>query len=119
MKEIIKIGKNEYTIKSSAYTQFKYKDFTGRRMLDDIQQVANIGNLSSEEQISKIEDVIDLLLKLVYVMIEEADNTQVVNYEEFLKSIDSIFDEVEWITKVIQVATAPFSGGIQTIPQNQ
>ena len=35
MRKIIKIGGKEYTIKSSAYTQFKYKNDTGRKFLKE------------------------------------------------------------------------------------
>ena len=35
MKKIVKIGNTEYSMKSSAYTQFKYKNDTGRKMLED------------------------------------------------------------------------------------
>ena len=41
MKKIITISGKEYTMKSSAYTQFKYKNDTGRRMLQDLQELAN------------------------------------------------------------------------------
>ena len=39
MKKIVKICDKEYTMKSSAYTQFKYKNDTGRNLLNDIQEI--------------------------------------------------------------------------------
>lgn len=118
MRKIMKIGGKEYTLKSSAYTQFKYRNDTGRKMLDDIQKVAKMGTLSEEEQVSKIEDLIELLLKMAYIMIEEADSSQVTTFDDFLKSIDGIFDETEWVDDVIELASSPFSRGIQTSSPN-
>ena len=36
MKKIINIGGKDYTIQSSALTQFKYRDMTGRKLMQDI-----------------------------------------------------------------------------------
>lgn len=119
MRKVIKIGDREYSIKSSAYTQFKYRDDTGRRLLDDIQEVSNIRNLSESEQISKTDDIIELLLKIAYIMIQEADEKQVSSFEEFLKEIDELFDNPEWINDVIEAATAPISGGLYKDPQQR
>jgi len=119
MKKTIKIGNKDYFMKSSAYTQFKYRDITGRRLLDDIQEISKINKLSEEEQVSKVEDIIELLFKISYVMIEEADSSQVTSYEEFLKNTEGIFDTTEWINEVIELAVAPISRGLQTSPQNQ
>ena len=119
MRKVITIGGKEYSMKSSAYTQFKYRDITGRRLLDDIQEITKINNLSQEEQVSKIEDLTEILLKMAYIMIEEADSSQVSSYEDFLKNIDGIFDTNEWVKEVIELAASPISRGIQTSPQNQ
>lgn len=114
MKKIVKIGGKEYTMKSSAYTQFKYRDSTGRRMLDDLNKVSKLANLSEEKQIEKTEEITEMLLKMAYIMIDEADSKQIGSFEDFLKSIDSLFDETEWINEVVACATNPFSRGIQT-----
>jgi len=117
MRKIIKIGGKEYTIKSSAYTQFKYKNDTGRKFLNDLQNIAQIVDKSQAIQIDKFDDLTDILLRIAFVMIEEADKTQVTSFEDFLKSIDGLFDDVEWINEVVEVATSPLSGRIQ-VPQN-
>lgn len=117
MRKIIKIGGKEYTIKSSAYTQFKYKNDTGRKFLNDLQNIAQIADKSQEIQIDKFDDLTDILLRITFVMIEEADKTQVTSFDDFLKSIDGVFDDVEWINEVVEVATSPLSRGIQA-PQN-
>lgn len=119
MRKVIKISGKEYSMKSSAYTQFKYKDVTGNRMLDDIQKISKMNELTEEEQVGKIDDLIELLLKMAYIMIEEADAKQVTSFEEFLKSIDGLFEDTSWINEVVELATSPISRGIQTSPQNK
>lgn len=116
MRKVIKISGKEYSMKSSAYTQFKYKDVTGRKMLDDIQRISNINKMNEEEQIGQMEDVIQLLLQIAYIMIDEADDKQVKSYEEFLKGIDGLFDDNAWVNEVIELAASPISRGLQTHP---
>lgn len=117
MRKIITIGGKEYTIKSSAYTQFKYKNDTGRKFLNDLQSIVKIAGKSQEEQIDMSDDLTYILLRIAFVMIEEADKTQVTSFEDFLKSIDVIYDDIGWINEVVEVATSPLSGRIQ-VPQN-
>ena len=117
MRKTITINGKEYIAKASAYTQFKYKNDTGRRMISDLQKIGELANKPESEQIEGIEDLIELSLKMAYIMIEEADSKQVSSYDDFLKSIDELFDNQEWITDVITLASSPFSGGIETNPQ--
>ena len=108
MKKIINLSGKEYTIKSSAYTQFKYKNDTGRNFLNDLLDIQN--NVSGKEEsvmIQELDKFLDTLLRLTYVMIEEADKTQVNTYDEFLKSIDSLFSNTDWIGEVIEVGISP------------
>lgn len=117
MRKVIKISGKEYSMKSSAYTQFKYKNDTGRKLLDDIQRISKISQMSEDEQIGSMEDVIELLLHIAYIMIEEADAKQVITFDDFLKDIDGLFDETDWINEVVELATSPISRGLQTHPQ--
>lgn len=119
MKKVVKIGDKEYAMKSSAYTQFKYKNDTGRRMLDDIQKVSKIANMSEEEQIAQLDDLIELLLRMAYIMAEEMDSKQVTTFEDFLKSIEGLFDNIDWVNDVIELASSPISRGIQGLPQDK
>lgn len=112
MKKIIKIGDKDYTLKASAYTQFKYRNDTGRKMLKDLQDLSNLQNASEEDMVEGVEDLTEIVLKMAYVMIEEADPTQVKSYEEFLKSIENLYDDITWINEVIELATSPLSRGI-------
>lgn len=119
MRKTIKIGEKDYFMKSSAYTQFKYRNDTGRRLLDDIQQISKISEMSEEDQVKKTEDIIELLLRIAYIMIEEADEKQVTTFEEFLKGIDGLFEDTKWINEVIELAAAPISRGLQINPQGE
>ena len=114
MKRIIKIGNKEYEMKSSAYTQFKYKNDTGRKLLEDLQNLTQLQDKEESEMIASIDDLTDIVLRISYVMIEEADSKQVTTFEDFLKGIDGLFDNTDWINEVISLAVAPISRGIQT-----
>lgn len=113
MKKTIKLCDKEYNIKSSAYTLFKYKNDTNRDLLKDIQSIGELQDV--ENQTEKMGKLADVLLRITYTLIEEADKTQVNSFEDFLKGLDGIFDDVEWINEVVQCAITPFSRGqIQT-----
>lgn len=112
MKKIINIGGKDYTLKASAYTQFKYRNDTGRKMLQDLQELAKLQSADEDTMIGGIEDLTEMVLKMAYVMIEEADSTQVKSYDEFLKGIENLYDDINWINEVIELATSPLSRGI-------
>ena len=112
MKKVIKISGKEYTMQSSAYTPFKYKDVTGRRMLKDLQELTKLKDKDQEEMLEGIDDLSEIVLKMAYVMIEEADSSQVKSYEDFLKGIENLYEDSNWMTEVISLATSPISGGI-------
>ena len=57
MKRIIKIGNKEYEMKSSAYTQFKYKNDTGRKLLEDLQNLTQLQDKKESEMIASIDDL--------------------------------------------------------------
>ena len=109
MKKIVNLGGKEYSMKSSAYTQFKYKNDTGRKLLADIQSITKLGELEGTEVLGEMDDLIEILLRIAYVMIEEADPSQVESYEKFLKETDGIFENQDWIMDVITLATSPIS----------
>ena len=112
MKKIIEIDGKEYEMKSSAYTQFAYKNLTGRSLLKDIQKFVDIQD-RIENDMSLIDEITEPLLDISYVMIQEADANQVKTKEEFYKSIDSMFDNFEWINEVITLAINPISRQLQ------
>lgn len=110
MKKIIKIGGNEYSMKSSAFTQFAYKNETGRSLLGDISKLSKMTD-EDYTDLEKIEPIFNLILDMSYIMIKEADDKQITNREEFLKSIDSLFNDFDWINEVMELALSPFSRG--------
>ena len=112
MKKIITIDGKEYEMKSSAYTQFAYKNLTGRSLLKDIQNISSIAD-KIQEDMSLIDKITEPLLDISYVMIDEANKEQVKSKEEFYKSIDSIYDNQEWIQEVISLAINPISRQLQ------
>lgn len=112
MKKIITIDGKDYTMKSSAYTQFAYRNLTGRSLLKDIQKIMDLSG-KVEEDISALDGLIEPLLDVCYVMIEEADATQVKTREDFIKGIESLFDKFEWINDVVMLAMTPISRQLQ------
>ena len=117
MKKTITICGKEYNMKSSAYTQFKYKNETGRKLLEDIQQLTKLQDASQDDLMSNVDDLFDIVLRITYIMIDEADSSQVTSYEDFLKGLDGLLDNQSWLEEVITLATAPISRGVQGNPQ--
>ena len=116
MKKIITIDGKEYSMKSSAYTQFAYKDMTGRSFLKDMQRVVNAVADKDKlaEDLAFLDEITLLILDAAYIMITEADANQVGTKEDFYKSIDSIYDDFKWIEEVILLACTPISRQLQT-----
>ena len=46
-------------------------------------------------------------------MIQEADPSQVKTKEEFYKTIESMYDDINWINEVITLAINPISRQLQ------
>ena len=112
MKKIIKIDGKEYEMKSSAYTQFAYKNLTGRSLLKDIQNISSIAD-KIQDDMSLIDEITEPLLDISFIMIQEANPDQVKTKEEFYKSIDSVYDDNAWIQEVMTLAINPLSGQLQ------
>lgn len=117
MKRIVTISGKEYNMKSSAFTQFKYKNDTGRSLMADITKLSEIKDIDTN--LESIDQLTETLLRIAYVMIEEADKNQVSSYEEFLKGIDGLFDEVDWINEVVELAASPLSRNLQNNNQEK
>ena len=117
MKKIVKIGNTEYSMKSSAYTQFKYKDETGRSLVKDLTSLGEKfkGLDKDTEVIDKWEDLEDFLmmtLKIAYIMTNEADSSQAANFDMFLKQIDGYMNNINWFGEVVELALNPLSGQV-------
>ena len=115
MKKTIRIDNKDYFMQSSAYTQFAYKNETGRSLLHDLQEILKIKNSKKNDfSMEDLDSVTELILKVSFVMIQEADETQVTDYVSFVKSIESMYDDTKWIDEVITLACTPISRQLQT-----
>lgn len=114
--KVINIGKKDYTIQSSAYTQFKYRDMTGRKLMQDINKIKEIRE-TKEDILAVIDDFLEILLQITYVLIIESNDKQVGSFEDFLKGTEKLFDDTKWVDEVIDLAVTPISGGNQGNPQ--
>lgn len=112
MKKIITIDGKEYEMQSSAYTQFAYKDLTGRSLLDDLKKLVKL-EINDEMDLSILDELTIPLLDMSYVMIQEASANQYKTKEEFIKSINSLYDDIAWISEVIILACTPISRQLQ------
>lgn len=117
MKKIINIGGKDYTIQSSALTQFKYRDMTGRKLMQDINKIKDLRK-ENDDILAVLDDFLEILLQITYVMIIESDVKQVGSFEDFLKGIEKLFDDTKWVDEVIDLAVTPISGEIKQIPNN-
>lgn len=115
MEKIIRISNKDYRMKASALTQFTYRDETGRSFLTDLQKLTELKDMGEEisQSIEALDNVSSLLLKMAFIMVKEADKTQVTDYEEFLGGIESLYDDTTWIQQVLELACSPLSRQIQ------
>lgn len=98
-------------MKASALTQFSYKNETGRSFLNDLQTLTE---LKDNVDMNALDNVTELVLKIAFIMVKEADKTQATNYEEFLGGIESLYDDTNWIQEVLELACSPLSRQLQT-----
>ncbi len=110
MVKTITISGKSYDIKSSAFTLFAYKDKTGRDLIKDLQNLeVSLGG--KEMDASEITPFLETILTLTYVLITE-QNKGFKSYEEWLKDIDSMLEDNQWISDVLECAIAPIKGRI-------
>lgn len=116
MEKIITISDKAYKMKASALTQFSYRNETGKSFLNDLQELTKLKGLGENNIINKIDEldnISELILKIAFVMIKEADKSQVINYEEFLGGIENLYDNTQWIQDVLELACSPLSRQLQ------
>ena len=124
MEKTIRIGNKDFKMSSSAYTQFKYKNDTGRSLMQDLAdfQVKYTDLLNGEESmksLSQIDEIVETLLRIAFIMTNERDKNQAPNFDDFLKQIDNYFEDTAWLNEVVELATSPFQRGIPTNKDNQ
>ncbi len=112
MKKIVNIDGKDYTMQSSAYTQFAYKNLTGRSLLKDLQNIVKeVDNI--KEDYSLIDGMTELILDIAFIMIQEADDKQVTSKEDFYKSVESVYSDSVWLKDVLTLAINPLSRQLQ------
>ncbi len=122
MEKRIKIGSKEFNMSSSAYTQFKYKNDTGRSLLADIVGCQDKYKLLLDEKnasemsiefMDQLDDLMSMVLRIAFIMTNEADKNQAQTFDDFLKQVDNCYVDLGWLNEVVELATSPFSRGIQ------
>lgn len=120
MRKTIKIGEKEFAMQSSAYTQFKYKNDTGRSLIKDLTEIGKkyekkeITEESALENFDEFDDFIMLSLHIAYIMCLEAKSING-SFEDFLMQIDHYMDNTDWIGEVVELAISPLSRNLQAI----
>lgn len=121
MRKKITIGNKEYEMQSSAYTQFKYKNDTGRTLIKDLtslsKQYESITESITEENVIEqydgLDDFITIALRIAYIMSSEAKSFNG-SFESYLMDIDNYLENIDWISEVVELALSPLSRNIQT-----
>lgn len=120
MKKTIKIGTKEFQMSSSAYTQFKYKDITGKSFIKDLTDLAKKyesmkKDATQEEAIEKFDDLDEFIttaLRVAYIMSCEGKSFNG-SFDEYLMNIDNYLENTDWISEVVDLAISPLSRNIQ------
>jgi len=116
MEKVITISNKNFSMKSSALTQFSYKDFTGRSFLNDLQDLTKMHD-KKNPSIDDLDNVTELILKIVFILIKEYDNkyntNQITDYQDLLSQIDNLYDNTEWLYQVLELACSPISRQLQ------
>ena len=116
----IKIGSKEFDMKSSAYTQFKYKDITGKSLIKDLtalgKKYENFDKIDENEAIERFDDLDEFImtaLRIAFIMIIEGKSFNG-SFEGYLMEIDNYLEDLTWISEVVELALSPLSRNIQT-----
>lgn len=118
MRKTIKIGNKEFQMQSSAYTQFKYKDITGKSLIKDLSDLGQrFSKLKKDtdalEQFDELDLFITNALRIAYIMSLEGKSFNG-SFEDYLMGIDNYLEDYNWISEVVELAISPLSGNIQT-----
>lgn len=116
MRKKITIGNKEFEMQSSAYTQFKYKNDTGRTLIKDLTEIGSkyekMGTDVPESEVlekyDELDDFVISTLRIAYIMSLEAKSFSG-TFENYLMEIDNYLDNLDWITEVVELAISPLS----------
>lgn len=127
MKKIT-ICSKEFNIDCNAYTRFQYKSVFGKGIFSDIKILSDYSDKQenlrkklkdegkTDEEIEKqvnsemmtnLDDFIDVIEKIAYILIYTADN-KIGSFENWLKSIEKIDLSESWIAEVTEFAVSSF-----------
>ena len=121
MEKTVKISGKEYNLKSSAFTPFAYKNFTGNDLLKDLNKLsklnAEIEKIADEDDrnsrwMEELFPILEMSLKIAYVMIKEKDKN-FISYESWVSNMEYLMDDASWISEVMETAISPISGQLQ------
>lgn len=120
MLKTVRIGNKDYNMKSSAFTPFKYENDYGTDFLKDINQInkmnVKISELPEEERnnawMDELSGIMKLILRIAYTMIIEYDG-KFMSYEEWLKELDNIFADFDWVQEVMECAMSTFQRRVE------
>lgn len=124
----ITICDKEYQIECNAFTRFEYKTIFGKGIFQDIKILNDFSieqakkrkeleakKLTEEEidneinmmMMERLDDFIDVIERIAYILIYTADN-KIGSFEEWLKGIDKIDLSASWISEVTELAVSSF-----------
>lgn len=110
MVKTIRIGQKDFVMCSSAYTMYKYKNETGNNLLTEINQL-NDKLTQDNSNTETILEIVDKVLRIAHIMNCEYLRTEI-PYEEWLKDIDGMLDNTDWLMATLELALSPFRRGI-------
>jgi len=110
MVKTIRIGQKDFVCCSSAYTMFKYKNETGNNLLTEISKLSDKMKDDSNNTEAIIE-VVDKVLRIAYIMNCEYEKKDI-DYEEWLKDIDGMLENTDWLMATLELALSPFRRGL-------
>lgn len=128
MRKKINICGKDYDVNSSAYLMFLYKKTFGIGIMKDIQKLNEYSlkeqeirekykDLSKEEIDTKvsielmgeIDDVYEIILKISYALIKNA-NFGFMPFDEWVQTMETIDLSGEWVSEVTELAVNSFLG---------
>ena len=121
MEKTIKIGNKEFNMSSSAYTIVKYKNDTGRSLMQDLAEFETKYKdlfYAKEDNINmnilgQVDEIMEMILRIAFIMTNEKDKSQAQTFDDFLKQIDNYYEELDWLNEVVELATSPFQRRVQ------
>ena len=124
----ITICNKDYEISCNAYTRFEYKRIFKVGIFEDIQKLnefsqnqellrkelkeegiddKDIEEKVANQMIGKLDDFIDVIERLAYILIYTANN-KIGTFEEWLSGIDKIDMSAEWVKVVTEYTVESF-----------